>query len=271
MLDFFKDNDVNFEQVQKMLDDFRKSKRSQATIDGTDVSLIVVNTYNWKFLQPINCEPTPFFDNLFHKVIDETNVIRQTQESQGINYDAKLVFNLTDNYSTVEFSDGTTSFELTFFHANIVQLVINETPNGGISYANIRRILNIKSDEDIRNSLNFLVNKKILGVEGNIFKFIGPPDVSSSFTDESTEIHKRIVENVQFTNCNDQIEAAIYRFLKTKRFANTEDIKKFVFEQLRPQFNVTSEGVENCLKRLVEKEYITTHGSIEDSYKIRKI
>ena len=295
LCNFFTNQGIQFEQIEKIIEDFKNSPHAQTTIDNTEVSLYVLNTFNWKFLSPIKFKPCEPFLYLYTTTLQTTQILQSIPENQGHALDSfnKPVVHLTDKYSTVEFSNGSQTFELTFFHANIVQCLMNSGP---LTYYDIKKTLEIKNDDELMHGLQFLINKKIVSIQKRnddgsledfsesssqinitssikqykcVFSFRGPPEDTSNFSDEA-EIHKRTIETVQFTNCNEQIEAAIYRFLKGKRYAPIDDIKEFVIQSLYPQFNVTSENIDNSIKRLVHSEYITPHSTQPNCYKIKK-
>ena len=288
LCEFFSDKGIQFEQIEKIIEDFKNSPHAQTTIGNTEVSLYILNTFNWKLLSPIQFKPCAPFEELFTLTKEKTQIL------QKIPPDALV--HLTDKYSTVEFSNGSQTFELTFFHANIVQCLINNGTENPLSYYDIKKTLEISSDDELMHGLQFLINKKIISIqmlsaEGNIeplpespgsinvassikqyrciFSFRGPPEDVSNFSDE-TEIPKRTIEPVHFANCNEQIEAAIYRFLKGQRYASIDKIREFVMQTLCPQFNVTNENIDNCIKRLVHGEYIIQHSTQQNCYKIRK-
>ncbi|EAX95588.1 hypothetical protein TVAG_370920 [Trichomonas vaginalis G3] len=258
---FFKDNGVNLEDIGKILDDFGNPPRMSANINGTEVNIFILNTFNWSVLKKINYTLPKFFDYLFKTALAQSD------------FDSKFkVINPTDNCSSIEFSNGTTTFVLGLLHACIVHLILEQ---GGITFQELKDQLKSNDsdssfDSDLKVAMKSLIDSKIIEQKGDSFVFLGPPKDTIGLQDESTEIPKRTVESVHFNNCNDQIEAATYKFLKSRRSATVDEIVEAVYNVLRPKFDPPREDIEKCLNKLVEREYIIPHGGLQNSYRISK-
>lgn len=255
LYEFFRANKVSLDHIGKILDDFSDPSLMLCTVGNTQMHIFILYSYNWGILKPINYKLPPFFEELFVRSLEISDFDR-----------AKKLVRPTDNYSSVEFSDGTNTFSLNLLHACIVQRILE---NNGITFQELKTELEIDTT-DLQKAMQSLINFKIIEQRGSNFVFVGPPSNANSLQSMSNEIQKRTVEDVHFDNCNDQIEAAICKFLKGRRPATVDEIKETVYNTLKPKFNPTDEDIDLCLKKLVDKEYIIPHGGLQNCYRISK-
>lgn len=267
LLTSLKEAGIELEKPRLMLDDFVKSPKIDIRYgeNETQVSLVMLHKFCWPSLHIPEFDPPQLFIDMFDSSVHELDF-----------NDSRKTIRMSDRYSTVEFSDGTRTFSLPFVHACIVHTILSEGP---MSREQICSKLNMKKQLAIEK-INSLLQTKILIEDENDHKlaFLGPPTVSfksegnsgkEGETGDNQDIGPdRMPEDpVLYTDCSDQIDAAILRFLKQRRFAPSKEIKEAVYSMVPNKFPVTDAKIETCLQKLFEKELIMHHGGNSDSYR----
>ncbi|OHS95881.1 hypothetical protein TRFO_10292 [Tritrichomonas foetus] len=243
---------VVLEKPMSMLSDFNTAPKLTENVLNTEVSLVMLNRFYWSSLHIPEFTPPKIFTDMFDHAV------------AAMKYDTfRKNVRMSDRYSTVEFSDGTTTFSLPFTHACIVQTVLSDGPINKFELCNRLIIRYI----DALPAIKFLIQAKILHVEDDILSFLGPPATTFNESGETIEPERAPEDPVLYTNCSDQINAAILRFLKQKRFAGIEEIKEAVYNTVPNKFPVTDEKISACLKKMLEKELIMHHGGNTNSYR----
>lgn len=253
ILDSLKSSEINLETAHRMLIDYEKAPKDIFPINGTSVYLVLLNRFCWPDLHVPEYEPPAIFKELFDTAIAGLSSFDSQRKS----------INISDRYSLVEFSDGKATFSLAFHHACIVQTVIEFGP---ISFQDLCTKLSMKA-EDAKNSLQILVRNNILADNNGVLSFLGPPAAAIDESGENIEPERVTEDPVLFTHCQEQIDAAVVKFLKQKRFASVDEIKEAVFANVPKKFPVTEDKIMSSLQRLHEKEYIMNHGGKQDSYR----
>lgn len=262
-----KDAGIELEKPRLMLDDFQKEPKvlTKYGENQTQVSLVMLHKFCWPSLHIPEFDPPKMFVDMFNSSIRE------------MNYDnSRKTIRMCDRYSAVEFSDGTQTFSLPFAHACIVQTILSKGP---MTKEQICAELNMKKQQ-ATEIINSLLHTKILTEDEADHKlaFLGPPTVSlnsernsgkegESDDTEGIGANRMQEDPVLYTNCNDQIDAAILRFLKQRRFAPSKEIKEAVYAMVPSKFPVTDAKIDACLQKLFEKELIMHHGGNSDSYR----
>lgn len=267
LLLMLKEAGIELEKPKLMLDDFMKAPTYHTKYgeNQTQVSLVILHKFCWSSLHIPEFEPPKLFTDMFLSTIRE------------MNYDeSRKTIRMGDRYSTVEFGNGQKTFSLPFIHACIVQTILSKGP---MTAGEISAELEMKMPLAL-DTIKSLLQTKILQEDEKNHKlsFLGPPTVSfksegnsgkegETENNESIEPDRMPEDPVLYTNCNDQIDAAILRFLKQKRFASSKDIKEAVYSMIPNKFPVTDAKIDSCLQKLFEKELIMHHGGNSDSYR----
>jgi len=250
LIRFFDSIGLHIERASNMIKDFSSASIYEKQTDGTITRFMLLNRYYWHSMRSITFKPPELFQRLF----DETVIPNELHEQR------KLVF-IADSQSTVEFSNGSTHFELPLFHSFIVQLLVSKGP---LTESSLCSELAVKP-VDLSYALRYLKETGIITIENDEFIFVGPPVRETTESVLSSE--NNLVGFEVYSNCNDQIDAAIMRFLKNAKVASTKEIMEFVYTTVPSRFPVTDEKIEQCLLKLSDRELIMRHGGRVDSYR----
>ncbi|KAH0800328.1 uncharacterized protein GO595_006917 [Histomonas meleagridis] len=258
LIDSFQESGIILEKAKLLLKDFEESPTTKIEINGVEVSLILLNQFCWSVLHAPTYNPPKLFQDIFEEAY------------KSLNFDLyRKVIRMNDRWSNVEFSDGTTTFSLPFFHACFVQTILERGPLTEMALLSSLHL----TENEAKQALEFLYSSKILSKTDGVVSFAGPPIQNSEFA-ENSEDQIVVVQEPEdlalYTDCSDQIRASIIRFLKQRRFALASEIKEEVFRFVPKQFPVTEEKIESCLKKLVEMELIMHHGGKSDTYRYKR-
>jgi hypothetical protein len=167
--------------------------------------------------------------------------------------------------STVDFSDGTTTFSLPLLQALVVERVIEHGPTPP---SDLVLELRLKAEE-VEPAVGELARRKIVRVADGRVCFVGPPQ--EQFEEGLPGEPQRMPEDpALFTNIGQAIESAIMLYLKNRRFAPFDEIKAGVYEIVPRHFPVTDEKIRIAIERLVANFYICQHPGGAERYRYIK-
>ena len=238
-----------------------KAPCNKIKYNNTEVSLILLNQYCWSMLNEPQYRPPQIFLDMFEKSYENL---------KDQDYFFRKSIHMNERWSTVEFSDGKTTFTLPFIYACFVQTILEKGP---MTQADLCKILEI-SESLGQQALEFLFRAKIFQKnEDQLIYFSGPPSNAINDDDNGNEEHKLDkhseleLDPIYYSDCNDQIQASILRFLKKERFAFEDKIIEVVYQLVPSHFPVTNEKIKKCLEKLLELGYIIHQGTKTNSYR----
>jgi hypothetical protein len=257
LIDQFEALGLTLGKPSQMLNDLLHAPRSPGLVREAAIDLILLDSSFWPTFDPPNFVPPPLFQHLFDMAMRDLIPELKSQRKTA---------RLTTLGSTVEFSDGTTTFSLPFLQACVVQLILERGPQ---LPSELSAQLALKGDE-LEALIAELTRRQIVAIANGRLAFVGPPEASLDEEGLPGAPRRPPEDPVLFTNINEPIEAAIVKFLKPRRFASFEDIKGGVYEIVPRHFPVTDDQIQAAIQRLISRCILTGHPGRGDWYRYCK-